>query len=91
MCVSSSSGCGAGIFQPRWADKTDNTTGTTGRVYQGYQCKKNCEGLAWWAWLLISVAILLSVLGIALIIYRCCNSNTTNKTANAKAADVEQA
>ncbi|CAI5981885.1 unnamed protein product [Closterium sp. NIES-64] len=85
LCVSTSSGCSFS-FKPIWVDSTNTTNGSSGQVYQGDQCNRSC-GLSWWSWLLIAISILLSVVFIALFIYRCC-CNKTNEVA--KAADIEQ-
>ncbi|CAI5458173.1 unnamed protein product [Closterium sp. Yama58-4] len=69
LCVATSSGCSFS-FKPIWVDAAN-----TGQVYQGGQCNKSC-GLSWWSWLLIAISILLFVVLIAFIIYRCCCSKT---------------
>ncbi|CAI5458176.1 unnamed protein product [Closterium sp. Yama58-4] len=71
-CVAiTSSGCGT-YFQPFWVAVTNTATGQTTQVYQGASCGQSCSsGLEWWAWLLISFAILFVCIGIGLCLYSC--------------------
>ncbi|GJP31682.1 hypothetical protein CLOM_g14737 [Closterium sp. NIES-68] len=62
------SGCST-YFQPIWAALTNTATS---QVYQGATCGQSCSGsLEWWAWLLISFAILFVCIGIGLCLYSC--------------------